>query len=234
VTAIQPLGRFGVMQINANQSVDVFKEKMKDDEGWINGGFFVLRPEVFQYIPDNADDIMWEDNPLADLTKADQLMAYQHHGFWNAWMPCGTKWTWKRSGIRVSQMEAMVMHGLFGGVYKGRRVLLTGHSGFKGSWLLLWLRQLGAEVAGYSLEPATDPAHILCSGCMTRHRLAISTAEKSFAPSSPVSTEIVLHLAAQPLVRRSYAQPLETFQTNVIGTANVLDAARLTPRCGRW
>lgn len=82
VTAIQPLGRFGVMQINPDSSVDIFKEKMKDDEGWINGGFFVLRPEVFQYIPDNADDIMWEDNPLADLTKADQLMAYQHHGFW--------------------------------------------------------------------------------------------------------------------------------------------------------
>jgi glucose-1-phosphate cytidylyltransferase len=82
VTAIQPMGKFGVMQIKADSSVDAFREKARDDEGWINGGYFVLRPEVFNYLPDNADDVMWEDQPLADLTKADQLMAYQHHGFW--------------------------------------------------------------------------------------------------------------------------------------------------------
>lgn len=82
VTAIQPLGRFGVMQINSGGTVDVFKEKAKDDEGWINGGFFVLRQEVFNYLPENADDIMWEDKPIQDLARANQLMAYQHQGFW--------------------------------------------------------------------------------------------------------------------------------------------------------
>lgn len=82
VTAIQPMGRFGVMQINDDNSVDVFKEKARDDEGWINGGFFVLRPDVFNYLPDNADDVMWEDKPIQDLAKADQLMAFQHQGFW--------------------------------------------------------------------------------------------------------------------------------------------------------
>ncbi|HMH23174.1 MAG TPA: glucose-1-phosphate cytidylyltransferase [Puia sp.] len=82
VTAIQPLGRYGVMQINANSSVHVFKEKARDDEGWINGGFFVLKPSVFDYLPSNADDIMWEDSPIQQLAKDDQLMAYQHHGFW--------------------------------------------------------------------------------------------------------------------------------------------------------
>jgi glucose-1-phosphate cytidylyltransferase len=82
VTAIQPLGRFGVMQINKDNSVDVFKEKAKDDEGWINGGFFVLKPAVFNYLPDNADDLMWEDLPIQKLASSDQLMAYQHHGFW--------------------------------------------------------------------------------------------------------------------------------------------------------
>ena len=82
ITAIQPLGRFGVMQINSDNSVDVFKEKVKDDEGWINGGFFVLKPDVFNYLPANADDIMWEHLPIQNLAKDDQLMAYQHHGFW--------------------------------------------------------------------------------------------------------------------------------------------------------
>ncbi len=82
VTAIQPLGRFGVMQINNDNSVDVFKEKVKEDEGWINGGFFVLKPAVFDYLPANADELMWEDMPIQNLAKDDQLMAFQHHGFW--------------------------------------------------------------------------------------------------------------------------------------------------------
>jgi glucose-1-phosphate cytidylyltransferase len=82
VTAIQPLGRFGVMQINNDNSVDVFKEKVKEDEGWINGGFFVLKPAVFDYLPVNSDELMWEDLPIQNLAKDDQLMAFQHHGFW--------------------------------------------------------------------------------------------------------------------------------------------------------
>jgi glucose-1-phosphate cytidylyltransferase len=82
VTAIQPIGRFGVMHLNEDSSVDVFKEKVKGDEAWINGGFFVLRPEVFDYLPENADDTMWEEGPLQFLAKDHQLMAYQHTGFW--------------------------------------------------------------------------------------------------------------------------------------------------------
>lgn len=82
VTAIQPLGRFGVMHINEDSSVDVFKEKSKDDTGWINGGFFVLRPSVFDYLKEDADEVMWEDAPMQELAKDNELMAYQHHGFW--------------------------------------------------------------------------------------------------------------------------------------------------------
>ena len=82
VTAIQPVGRFGVMHLNENSEVSVFKEKIKGDEGWINGGFFVLRPQVFSYLPNQADDTMWEESPLQSLAKDHQLMAYQHHGFW--------------------------------------------------------------------------------------------------------------------------------------------------------
>jgi len=127
-------------------------------------------------------------------------------------------------------MEEMVMRGLFGDIYNGRRVLLTGHSGFKGSWLMLWLKQLGAEVAGYSLEPATAPAHIRLLGMHDPASVGdINHVEDLRAVFSSVQPEIVFHLAAQPLVRRSYANPLETFQTNVMGTANVLEAVRLTP-----
>ena len=82
VTAIQPIGRFGVMHLDENNEVSVFKEKIKGDEGWINGGFFVLRPQVFGYLPNQADDTMWEESPLQSLAKNHQLMAYQHHGFW--------------------------------------------------------------------------------------------------------------------------------------------------------
>jgi glucose-1-phosphate cytidylyltransferase len=82
VTAIQPVGRFGSLHLNEDNSVDVFKEKVKGDEGWINGGFFVLRPETFKYLPSDSDDIMWEDDPLQSLARNKDLMAYQHDGFW--------------------------------------------------------------------------------------------------------------------------------------------------------
>lgn len=82
VTAIQPIGRFGVLHVNGDSSVEVFKEKIKGDDGWINGGFFVLRSSVFDYLPGNADEVMWEDTPLQTLAKRNQLMAFQHDGFW--------------------------------------------------------------------------------------------------------------------------------------------------------
>jgi CDP-glucose 4,6-dehydratase len=117
--------------------------------------------------------------------------------------------------------------------YRGRRVFLTGHTGFKGSWLLAWLRVAGAEVTGYALPPETDrPSLFSLAGlgdgvrsvlADIRNRGALQEALTASAP------EIVLHLAAQSLVRRSYAEPVGTFETNVIGTANLLDAIREIP-----
>jgi CDP-glucose 4,6-dehydratase len=118
----------------------------------------------------------------------------------------------------------------FAEIYRGKRVLLTGHTGFKGAWLAEWLLSLGAEVTGFSLAPSTQPAlfdllrlkvrltHI--DGDirnLTQVRSAVEAARPDF----------IFHLAAQPLVRLSYAQPVETYATNIMGTAHVLEAARL-------
>jgi CDP-glucose 4,6-dehydratase len=117
-------------------------------------------------------------------------------------------------------------------IWSGKRVFLTGHTGFKGGWLALWLAHLGAEVRGYSLDPYTTPNLFSEAGVGRkvedirgdiRDAADLESALKGFAP------EVVFHLAAQPLVRLSYADPIMTYETNVIGTARVLDAVRRTP-----
>lgn len=82
VTAVQPEGRFGSMEINDDGIVDHFKEKPKGDDKWINGGFFVLKPEVFDYLEGDMDEVMWEEAPMQKLATDHQLSAYQHQGFW--------------------------------------------------------------------------------------------------------------------------------------------------------
>jgi len=82
VTAIQPEARFGGMEFSDNNIVKVFKEKPSGDGNWINGGYFVLSPGVFNYLGKNSDETMWEDDPLENLSKNSELVAYKHHGFW--------------------------------------------------------------------------------------------------------------------------------------------------------
>lgn len=115
----------------------------------------------------------------------------------------------------------------FGGAYQGCRILLTGHTGFKGSWLALWLSELGAQVTGVSLDPETAPNHWdLLQLDVADRRLDIRDADRLRRIFEEVQPEMVFHLAAQPLVRRSYSDPLTTWSTNVMGTANVLEACR--------
>jgi CDP-glucose 4,6-dehydratase len=116
---------------------------------------------------------------------------------------------------------------MFGNVYKNRRVLVTGHTGFKGSWLVLWLEMLGAKVTGISLPPETSPNHWHLLKLDTRsHYIDIRNEPMLRETILQIQPETVFHLAAQPLVRRSYQNPLETWAVNVLGTANVLDACR--------
>ncbi|AKJ30999.1 CDP-glucose 4,6-dehydratase [Caldimonas brevitalea] len=120
--------------------------------------------------------------------------------------------------------------GLFGNVYAGRRVLVTGHTGFKGSWLAYWLHAMGARVFGLALPPDAEPAHLPLLGLQLEEALvdlrdaaAVTDAVRRFEP------EVVFHLAAQPLVRRSYREPRATFDTNVMGLVNLLEAVRAMP-----
>lgn len=121
------------------------------------------------------------------------------------------------------------MNNLFNNIYKDKKVLVTGHTGFKGSWLTQWLINLGADVCGYSLNPPTEinlfnelkvEQEINHNISDIRDYDSLSKVLNNFKP------EIVFHLAAQSLVRESYLTPIDTFQTNVIGTANVLEAIR--------
>src|SRR5271154_6023710 len=120
-------------------------------------------------------------------------------------------------------MESLAMN------WTGKRVLLTGHTGFKGSWLSLWLQQKGAALCGIALEPAKERSMFEDAkvGCGMRSVIGdtrdLELLKKTFAEHRP---EIVFHLAAQSLVRTSYEDPLGTYSTNVMGTANVLEAVR--------
>ena len=130
-------------------------------------------------------------------------------------------------------MESLVMPmPLCGGFWRGRRVLITGHTGFKGSWLAHWLLREGADVTGFALAPATTPSlfNLLeLQRHLTHIEGDVRDADRLAAEVAKARPEVVLHLAAQPLVRLSYREPRATWETNVGGTVNLLEAVRSTP-----
>ena len=122
--------------------------------------------------------------------------------------------------------------GMTPSFWRGKRVFVTGHTGFKGSWLSLWLQQVGAQVTGYALQPPTHPSLFevaqVAQGMISiigdiRDGAMLTNAMRQAAP------DIVIHMAAQPLVRRSYVDPVETYSTNVMGSIHLLEAVRQTP-----
>lgn len=124
------------------------------------------------------------------------------------------------------------MIDIFDNFFLGKRVLVTGHTGFKGSWLSIWLHELGAEVVGVSKEPFTNRDNYVLSGIgnkmMADLRSDICDGQKMKEIFQKYQPEIVFHLAAQPLVRYSYEQPVETYEANVMGTIHVMEAIRAT------
>jgi CDP-glucose 4,6-dehydratase len=124
------------------------------------------------------------------------------------------------------------MENLFNSVYKNRKVLITGHTGFKGSWLCLLLHKLGADVYGYALESPTQPSlfhEAKVDELLTSEVGDIRDLDHLLRFMQHVQPEIVIHMAAQPLVRESYKIPVDTYAINVMGTVNLLEACRLTP-----
>ena len=124
------------------------------------------------------------------------------------------------------------MSALLQQAFEGRRILITGDSGFKGSWLALWLQKLGAQVVGYSLEAATTPSHSTLAALgevITQIKGDIRDTAKLNSVVANEQPDIVFHLAAQPLVLESYDAPQETFEVNSGGSVNLLDAVRRTP-----
>jgi CDP-glucose 4,6-dehydratase len=130
---------------------------------------------------------------------------------------------------RQSVLEGMGVNPIF---WQGKKVLVTGHTGFKGSWLSLWLQAIGAEVTGYALAPPTNPSLFEVAEVglgMTSIIGDIRDLDKLQVVFAEHQPEIVIHMAAQPLVRYSYQNPVETYSTNVMGTVNLLEAVRKTP-----
>lgn len=125
------------------------------------------------------------------------------------------------------------MIDIYNDFYKGKRVLVTGHTGFKGSWLSIWLHELGAEVVGVALDPYSDRDNYVLSGIGKKIkadiRADIRDGERMKEIFAKFQPELVFHLAAQPLVRLSYDIPTETYGVNVMGTINIMEAIRSTP-----
>jgi len=130
--------------------------------------------------------------------------------------------------IRLCTVESLDVNSFF---WRGKRVLITGHTGFKGSWLSLWLQSLGAKVIGYALAPPTNPSLFelaeVAQG-MISVLGDVRDSVKLHAVFTEHRPEIVIHMAAQPLVRHSYESPVETYSTNVMGTVHLLEAVRHT------
>ena len=121
---------------------------------------------------------------------------------------------------------------MFKDVFKNRKILITGHTGFKGSWLAIWLKELGAEVSGYAIAPPSEPNNFEAAKLQDKiiHKHGdIRDLDHLLEAFRKYQPEFVFHLAAQPLVRLSYEEPKITFDTNVGGTVNVLESVRLTP-----
>ena len=135
--------------------------------------------------------------------------------------------------VRQGPVEGLVMQSVTPEIWRGRSVFVTGHTGFKGSWLALWLARMGARTTGYALSPETELNLFTLAevnkGLVAHHEADVRHLPTLQAALLAAQPEVVFHLAAQPLVRCGYREPVETWSTNVIGTVNLLEAVRACP-----
>ena len=228
VTAVRPPARFGALDIH-DGTVLGFREKPLGDNQWINGGFFVLSPKALDTI--EGDQTIWEQAPMETLAHSGQLESLRARGLLATHgHAAGEAAVGGHVGARARAVEDLLRPSP--DFWRDKRVFLTGHTGFKGTWLALWLTRLGATVRGYALPPDQAPNLSVATGLAgqidsllgdIRDVAALDEAISGFAP------DIVLHLAAQALVQRSYRDPVETFEVNVTGTIRVLEAVRRCP-----
>ncbi len=224
---MQPPGRFGAVHLE-NDAVTRFQEKPEGDNAWINGGFFVLEPSVLTRI--EGDATVWEAGPLEGLARAGQLMAYRHTGFWHALDTLRDKnaleHLWNSGKVSVEGLE------LTRSFWQGKRVLVTGHTGFKGSWLALWLQRLGAHVGGFALPAEVPSAYELfhLERYVDSHFGDVRDIISIQDAVARVQPEIVFHMASQAILREGLRDPAATFSTNVLGLVNLIEVLR---RCSR-
>ncbi len=167
---------------------------------------------------------------MLELVRTENLMVREHLGFWQPMTCCAISFCSKSLVERERAVAEMVTaRACSAAFWRRRRVLLTGHTGFKGSWLALWLLELGAEVVGFSNAVPTERAFFQDMGLasdMADMRGDVRDLDALRKVVDRERPDIVLHLAAQPLVRASYDDPVETYATNVMGSVNVLEAVR--------
>ena len=174
-----------------------------------------------------------EKTPLETLAKERQLISFKHNGFWYPMDTLRDKnhleklWTSENSSLEnlVKCRQKIYLVEFL----KNKTVLVTGHTGFQGAWLSIWLKSLGSNVIGYALEPPTQPSlfETLSLEHDIKHIIGdLRDKEKLSNVIIQNKPEIVFHLGAQALVRKSYDDPLETFETNIMGTANLLESIR--------
>ena len=231
LSGVKPAGRFGEIMSDSKGAITEFKEKPETTSGRINGGFFVANYSLFNFIDDNRDDIIFEKDPMNNLVRKGELMQFDHDGFWQPMDTMREYEMLNKMYKKYSRLESMVTNEELNKFYKNKTILLTGSTGFKGSWLAFWLYKLGAKVVDYSLDPLNNDDHFNLLNLkrkITYIRGNILDNDKLKTVFEKYKPEIVFHLAAQALVRLSYDYPKTTFDTNVAGSVNILEAVKNT------
>jgi|GEM_PF-3582 len=226
VLGVNPPSRFGEIKVEGSHVIE-FAEKPDLEGHWINGGFFFFHHDFLKYLTEDESCVL-ERGPLVQIAR--RPVEYPQtpwllgvHG--HATRPRATDRARRIRKPAVAQIKS----AMFAEAFQDKTVWLSGHTGFKSAWRARWLTQPGARVHGFALPPATTPSVFEQFGLAKKieHEIAdvcdAGAVKKSILHVQP---DFVFHLAAQALVRYSYEHPLETYATNVMGTAHVLEALR--------